>query len=209
MNSNLFTTSPACLGVRHQLEVLPTFLDQFYSFFELWCSDTPFCTQESIVFLLYAEWGEEREKAKDSLSLVLPCPACQSMGKPNQFRLDRENLGRIAEIPMLVYHIHHYQTFKFAIQKYFFGQCWPNLFWLYSYAGGAELVIWFLCRPASQPGHWKVLVLILLTLRVSIVRPGINIITVISVFSNQYEVLQTNSSFEINNNDRDWGLMSQ
>ena len=52
-------------------------------------------------------------------------------------------------------------------------------------------------------GQWEVSVLILLTLRVSIVRRVINIITVISVFSNQYEVLQLNSSFEINNNDRE------
>ena len=49
-------------------------------------------------------------------------------------------------------------------------------------------------------GQWEVSVLILLTLRVSIVSRVINIITVISVFSNQYQVLQLNSSFEINNN---------
>ena len=33
--------------------------------------------------------------------------------------------------------------------------------------------------------------------------PVINIITVISVFGNQYEVLETNSSFKINNNVRE------
>ena len=46
----------------------------------------------------------------------------------------------------------------------------------------------------------EVLVLILLTLRLSIVSTVINIITVSPVFRNQYEVLQTNSAFEINNN---------
>ena len=183
-------------GVRHQQTVLCNsggggvahFL--WSILFSLWMlihlhTQSSFCTQ--------SEGREERTR----ILLDLLYPTCQSRGKPNQFRLDRKSGRNSIDISLLIYHIHHYQTFKFAIQKSFFGQCWPNLFWLYSYAGSAELVIWFLCRPA---GHWKVLVLILLTLRVSIVSPALNIITVSSVFSNQYEVLETNSSFEINNN---------
>ena len=68
----------------------------------------------------------------------------------------------------------------------------------------------FICRErwassmislrAGQASEKSFSILILLTLRLSIVSIVINIITVSPVFSNQYEALQTNSAFEINNN---------
>ena len=103
---------------------------------------------------------------------------------------------------MLIYHIHHYQTFKFALQKSFF---WSMLtkFVLTVFICSERWVSYMISLAAGKAGQWDVLVLILLTLRVSIVSRGVNIITVISVFSNQYEVLETNSSFEINNKARE------
>ena len=116
MNCNLFTAqyrSETSVGrlCSAPLEVLPTFFDQFYSFSEWWSSFL-YTGVNSPPFA-----GRMKE---EKIPLSLPyLPTCQSMGKPNQFRLGRENLGRIDTCA----HISHSSLSNLQIRY------WEIFFW--------------------------------------------------------------------------------
>ena len=119
MNCNLFTSmEQPSIGVRHQRAGQAVLCNSgrccplsLINFIHSLNDDPPFCIQESIVLLLHAGWRKRR--------FPFPCPACQSMGRPNQFRLGRENLGRMDTCA----HISHSSLSNLQIRY------WEIFFW--------------------------------------------------------------------------------